>query len=115
MHTPPPERICPNCQKPYSGDPQFCPHCGLNLQPVLQPKFVAGSAAVDIFLALVLCLLCLPMVVTMVIPLVLYLTMDKRYVGFRTSLRVGMILYAVLFLGALAYCGFIIFALSNHH
>ena len=118
MHTPPPEhpqRICPNCRQPYERDPQYCPHCGLNLQPIPVEKFFAGSAAMDIFLAILLCLICIPLGVTAVLPLVFYFTMDRRYVGFRTGLKVGLILYVVLILGALAFCAAIIFNVSNHH
>jgi endogenous inhibitor of DNA gyrase (YacG/DUF329 family) len=118
MHTPPlehPQRICPNCQKPYEGDPQFCPHCGLNLQPIPVEKFVAGSAVVDIVLGFLLCLLCAPLGITTIIPLITYFVMDRRYVGFRKGLAAGLILYVILILGALALCAAIIFAESNHH
>lgn len=128
MNTPPPEppgypspqpppspNVCPNCRQPYERDPQFCPHCGYNLQPIPQPKFVAGSNGLDIFLALVVCVLCVPLAVTAVIPLILYIVMDKRYVGFRKGLGIGLILYAVIILGALAFCGYVIFALSHEH
>ncbi len=108
MSTPSPERLCPNCRQSYKGDPQFCPHCGFNLQPIPQPKFVAGSAVVDSILAVLLSLLCVPMLVTLLIPFILYIVMDNRYVAFRTGLRIMLITFAVLALGALAFCGIMI-------
>jgi hypothetical protein len=115
MHTPPPERICPNCQKPYERDPQFCPHCGFNLEPIPHPKFFAGYYGVDLILALLLCILCAPMMFTAIIPLICFFAMDKRYTGFRRGLAIGLILYIVLILGALAFCGYIGFALMHEH
>lgn len=113
MNTPSPERLCPNCRKSYEGDPQFCPYCGFNLQPIPQPKFVAGSAAVDSILAVLLSLLCMPMGVTMLIPLIVYFGMDSRYVAFRTALRIMLIVFTVLVLGLLAFCGIMIVSLNS--
>ncbi len=112
-----PGPFCPNCRQAYPLGRQFCPHCGFNLEPVPQSKFFAGSNVIDFILALLLCVLCAPMVVTAIIPLVLYFVMDKRYIGFRKGLAAGLILYAVILLGGLAFCGYIIFALGNgqHH
>ena len=106
-------RVCPNCRQPYEKDPQFCPHCGFNLDPIPHHKYVAGSSIVDGILAFLLCVLCAPMVVTMLVPLVLFFVMDKRYVGFRRGMLVGMILFGVLVLGALALCGVMIFSEMN--
>jgi hypothetical protein len=114
MNTPSPERLCPNCRQSYDGEPQFCPHCGFNLQPIPQPKFVAGSAAVDSILAVLLSLICAPMLVTMLVPLILYFGMDNRYVDFRTSLRVMLIIFAVLALGALALCTYFTITASSN-
>jgi DNA-directed RNA polymerase subunit RPC12/RpoP len=112
-----PEYVCPNCRQPYESIPELCPHCGFNIMRVPRPAFLLGSYPADVILALLLCTLCAPVVVTAIIPLILYFSMDKRYVGFRKGLAVGLILYVVIILGALALCGYIIFALGRgeHH
>jgi len=107
-----PGPFCPNCHQPYDPTRQFCPHCGFMVNPVPQPKFLAGSAVVDVILALLLCVVCAPAGVTTIIPLITYFVVHKEYVAFRKGLAAGLIVYAVLILGMLAFCGWFFFALA---
>ncbi|MCW3053590.1 MAG: hypothetical protein JWN14_2760 [Chthonomonadales bacterium] len=107
-----PGPFCPKCNQPYDPSRQFCPHCGFMVNPVPQPKFLAGSAVVDVILALLLCVLCAPLMVTAIIPLITYFLVHREYVAFRKGLAAGLILYALIILGALAFCGWIFYAMS---
>jgi len=107
-----PGPFCPKCNQPYEPGRQYCPHCGFMVNPVPQPKFLAGSAVVDVILALLLCVLCVPLGVTAIIPLITYFVVHREYVAFRKGLLAGLITYAVLILGMLAFCGWFFFALA---
>lgn len=116
MSTPLPDHVCPNCRQPYQWDPQFCPHCGFNLQPIPVSKYVAGSHVADVILSLLLGIVCAGTIVGILLPLGLFFLMDKRYTAFRLGLKIALIVFAVLILGALAICGIaLIGMLSTSH
>ena len=99
-----PEYVCPNCRQPYESIPELCPHCGFNIMRVPRPAFLLGSYPADMILALLVCIVCVPMIFTMFIPFVWFLAVDRVYTAIRTGLKIGLFLYVVLFLGALAVC-----------
>jgi len=104
-----PDYVCPNCREPYESIPELCPHCGFNIMRVPRRTFMLGSYPADVILALFVCAVCVPMIFTMFIPLIWLLFVDRFYIAIRTGLKIGLILYVVLFLGALALC------LANTH